>query len=119
MKLAVIESRTSTVVDEFVEQMEELNLIHSASEAATEMGFDSIDELHESIKRAMDLCLSSGISIKGNFKRIYKSFDNELTYDWKLSLLAYKLVCLNGKPSNPNVAKLNIQLIKNEHLNHF
>lgn len=119
MEISIIQTHTSPAIDEFTEKMETLNLIYYASEAASEMEFDSIDELHESIKRAMDLCLSAEIPIKGNFQRVYKSFNSELTYDWKLSLLAYKLVCLNGKSSNPNVAKLTIQLIKNEHLNHF
>jgi hypothetical protein len=75
--------------------------------------------LHNSVKYAMEICLSAGIPIKGNFQRVYKSFDDGLTYDWKLSLLAYKLVCLNGKSSNSNVARLTIKLIKDQHLNHF
>ena len=119
MQLTIIQTRTSPVVDEFSEKMAALNLLHYASEAAMEMEFDSLEELHESVKHAMELCMSAGIPIKGNFQRVYKCFEDGLTYDWKLSLLAYRLVCLNGKSSNPMVARLMIQLIKNEHLNHF
>jgi hypothetical protein len=82
------------------------------------MGFNSVEELDDSVKRGMELCLSAGIPIKGNFHRVYKCFDDGLTRDWKLSVLAYQLVCLNGKSFNPNVARLTIQLIKDQHLNY-
>jgi hypothetical protein len=119
MQLTIIQTHTSPVIDEFAEKMETLNLLHYASEAATEMEFDSLEELHNSVKYAMELCLSAGIPIKGNFQRVYKSFDDGLTYDWKLSVLAYKLVCIHGSSSNPHVARLTIQLIKDQHLNQF
>lgn len=119
MELTVVQTHTSSVVDEFAEKVAALNLMYYASDAASEMEFDSLDELHESVKRAMELCMASGISMKGNFQRVYKSFDGGLTYDWKLSLLAYRLVCISGRSSNPMVSRLIIQLIKNDHLNHF
>lgn len=119
MQLTLIQTHTSPVVDEFADKPAELNLLRYASEAVKEMEFDSLEEMHESVKRAMKLCLAAGVPIKGNFRRVYKSFADGIMYDWKLSLLAYKLVCISGKYSNPNVAFMNIQLIKNEHLNHF
>lgn len=119
MQLALIQTQTSPVVDEFIEKMASLNLLYYASEAATEMEFDSTEELQDSVKRSMEFCLSAGIPIKGNFQRIYKCYDDGILYDWKLSDLGYRLVCLNGKPSNPNVSHLLIKLIKDEHLNHF
>lgn len=119
MQLTVIQTHTSPVVDEFVEKMTTLNLTAYASEAAIEMEFDSLEELHESVKRAMELCMSAEIPVKGNFQRIYKSSADGIVYDWKLSPLAYRLVCLSGNPSNPIVARFIIQLLKNEHLNHF
>ncbi len=119
MQLTIAQTRTSAATDEFAEKMRMLNLTAYASEAATEMEFDSLEELHGSVKRAMELCLSAGIPIKGNFQRVYKSSVDGIVYDWKLSVLAYRLVCLNGKSSNPTVARLAIKLIKNEHLNHF
>ena len=119
MQLTIIHSQTSPVVDEFEEKLAMLNLVHYASEAINEMEFESLEELHESVKRAMEICISAEISMKGNFLRVYKSYVEGITYDWKLSELAYKLVCISGNPSNPNVAHAIIQLIKNEHLNHF
>lgn len=117
MELSITQTHTSPVIDEFAERLEILNLMYYASEAGAEMEFGSLEELHHSVKQAMELCISAGIPLKGNFQRIYKSFDDGLTYDWKLSLLGYRLVCLNGYSANPKVARMIIQLIKNHHLN--
>ena len=102
----------SPVITDFMEQMKELNLVHYASDAADEMEFEDLSEFHDSVKRSMSICLHAGIPIEGNFKRIYKSSNNGIVYDWKLSLLAYRLICLNGGSSNPNVARMQIELIK-------
>jgi hypothetical protein len=119
MELSLIQTSTSPIVDEIMEQMMTLNLVEYASSAFSEMEFDSTEELFDAVKRAMDLCLSADLPIKGNFQQVYKCSSEGIIYDWKLSTLAYRLVCMNGKTSNPNVARLMITLIKNEHLNHF
>jgi hypothetical protein len=119
MQLTIIPKHAYPLLDEFADQMAALSLIAYASEAANEMEFDSMDELQESVKRAMEICISAKIPLKGNFKRIYKSSVDGLMYDWKLSLLADRLVRISGKSSNPNVAHLTIELIRNEHINHF
>lgn len=119
MQLTRIQTQTSPVVDEFVEKMAALNLLYYATEAASEMEFNSIEELQDSVKRSMEFCLSAGIPVKGNFQRVYKCFDEGITYDWKLSQLGYRLVCLNGKPSNSTVARSLIQLIKDNQVNHI
>lgn len=97
-----------------MEQLKEINLMYYASSAAEEMQFEDIAELHEAVKRAMELCLHSRIPIDGNFKRVYKSSYNGIVYDWKLSLLAYKLICINGGSANPNVARMQVDMIKKQ-----
>ena len=119
MQIAIIQTQTSPLVDEFAEKLEMLNLIHYASEAVDEMEFDSFEELHESVKRAMGIFITAKIPIKGNFQRVYKSYAEGITYDWKLSELAYKLVCISGSPANANVARSIIQLIIEEHINYL
>ena len=66
MQLTLVQTQTSPVMDEFAEKMAALNLLYYASEAANEMEFDSMEELQDSVKRAMEFCLSAGIPIKGN-----------------------------------------------------
>lgn len=97
---------------DFLEQLKDLNLVKYASEAAAEMEFDGIAELNETVKRAMELCIHAGIPVDGNFRRIYMCSPDGIVYDWKLSMLAYRLVCINGWSSNQNVAKMQIDLLK-------
>ena len=119
MQLAILQTHISPFIEEFEEKFAQMNLLFYASEAGVEMEFDSIEELNEAVKSAMELFLSAAMPIKGNFLRIYKSTGDGIAHDWRLSPLAYKLVCMCGSTSNPNVARTIIQLIKNEHLNHF
>lgn len=117
MELVTTKTYVTSIVEEFSKRLKELNLICYASEAAREMGFEDVAEFHEAVKRAMELCLHAGIPLEGNFRRVYKCSYDGIEYDWKLSVLAYRLVCLNGGSSNPNVARMQIELIKNQSLN--
>lgn len=99
---------------ELEERKAEENLVFYASEAAERMGFESVEELQESVKRAMDVCMANGLPLKTNFRRIFKSSARGVVFDWKLSVLAYRLVQMNGSASNPRVAKLQVELLKKE-----
>jgi hypothetical protein len=111
MELARLDIYTSQHLGDLEENILNLGLKNYASDAANEMGFDSLDELYASVRRAMDICVAAEIPIRGNFQRICKSTEMGLVFDWKLSPIAYKLVCLSGKPSNPMVGCMTIQLL--------
>lgn len=117
MELVITNNNPIQAVEDFARQAKELNLVYYASEAADSMKFEDITEFHEAVKRAMELCLHASIPLEGNFRRIYKCSYDGIVYDWKLSVLAYHLVCLNGGSSNPNVARMQIELLKNQSLN--
>lgn len=114
--------RTYTDLDpeatQLLEQLTDFNLVAYASDAALEMGFRDKEELKTAIRRAMEACTHAGISVVGNFRRVYMCSAAGVVYDWKLSALAYRLVCLNGSPANPRVARLQVALLKNQLLNH-
>ena len=114
MELIITQSHQSPVINYFLEQMKDLNLIYYASDLAREMEFEDHLELEEAVKRSMELCRQANIPVDFNFKRIYKSSFNGIMYDWKLSALGYQLVCLNGGTFNPNVAQMQIKLLKNQ-----
>ena len=117
MELAINKNHTGSVIDTFIKQVQEDNLTHNASEAAEEMGFEDTSEFHDAVERTMKLCLQAGIPLEGNFKRIYTCSTDGIVYDFKLSILAYRMVCLNGGSSNSKVARMQIELLKNQHLN--
>lgn len=97
---------------DFLEQLKDLNLVRYASEAAYKMKFGGMEEINTTVKRAMELCIHAGIPVEENFRLTYLCSPKGIIYDWKLSALAYQLVCLNGSSSNSNVAKMQIDLLK-------
>lgn len=117
MQLALTHNYVCPEVEDFMKQLKELNLVAYASEAAKEMGFCSADELTRAVKRSMQICENSGIPVEGNFKPIYKCSAEGIEFDWKLSGLAYNLVCINGESVNPKVASKQIELLKHNNLN--
>lgn len=117
MKLAINKSKVEPVIEAFMKEVRELNLIYYASEAAEKMGFEGNSEFLDAVERSMKLCLQIGIPLEGNFKRIYKCSSEGIVYDFKLSVLAYRMVCLNGGSSNSNVARMQIELLKSQNLN--
>ena len=118
MEITVNKTYVTPGMETFAKQIQEFNLICYASEAAKEMEFEDVSEFHNAVKRSMELCLQAGIPLNGNFKQIYKCAFDGIEADWKLSVLAYRMVCLNGGSTNGNVARLQIELLKNQYLSH-
>ncbi len=112
MELTVIAFPEHNYYHEAAELRAEQNLVYYASEAAENMGFETLEELQDAVKRAIELCLSTGLPINCNFKRVFTSTSLGIVFDWKLSALAYHLVQLNGSASNPQVAKMQLELLK-------
>ena len=119
MKPAVIHRYVSHEAEEFVKQLKELTLVAYASDAAKEMAFTGNDEMAKAVKRSIQICENSGMPIEGNFKPVYKCSAEGIEFDWKLSGLAYNLVCINGEGSNPNVARKQVELLKNNSLHNL
>ena len=113
MEFAIVRTPAINYYSEFLDRISEQNLTYSASEAAHKMQFDSSEEMLTAVGRAMELCLSHGLSVSHNFMRVFKIYPHGIICDWKLSELAYNLVQLNGNSSNPKVAELQIRVLKN------
>jgi hypothetical protein len=96
----------------FSELARELSLVCYASDAADKMEFGNTEELTQAVQRAMEICLHAGLTIEANFKLIYKCSAEGIVYDWKLSVLGFHLVCLNGSSANPKTAHMQIDLVK-------
>jgi hypothetical protein len=76
----------------------------------------SDEELEVAIDRAFKACASLGISIRQNFKSVFRTCDDHLLEDWKLSPLACYLLVINADPANERVARMQIHFAtKNFH----
>jgi len=66
------------------------------------------EELDIAIERAFKACASLNISIKQNFKSVFRTCDDHLVTDWKLSPLACYLIVINADPANQRVARMQV-----------
>lgn len=115
MELITIKKYEPEVFKRFEKHINEGDFVCFASEAAEKMEFKNSNEYHKAIKSAMELCLHAGLSIENNFRQVYScSIEGRILFDWKLSSLAYYLVCMNGETTNPKVAKMQIELLINK-----
>jgi hypothetical protein len=65
-------------------------------------------ELDEAIERAFKACSSLNISIKHNFKSVFRTCEDHLITDWRLTALACYLIVINADPGNDKVARMQI-----------
>ncbi|MCE3280081.1 MAG: hypothetical protein K0S44_2272 [Bacteroidetes bacterium] len=66
------------------------------------------EDLDAAIERAFKACSSLNISIKQNFKSVFRTCEDHLVTDWRLSPLACYLIVINADPSNEQVARMQI-----------
>jgi hypothetical protein len=66
------------------------------------------EALDQAIERAFKACASLDISIKLNFKSVFRTCDDHLVTDWRLTALACYLIVINADPSNSKVARMQI-----------
>lgn len=91
----------------FNEQEPTINYVCYASELIERLSV-SEEELDRAVERAFKACISLDISIKKNFKSVFRNCEDHLVTDWKLSPLACYLIVINADPANQQVAKMQI-----------
>ena len=96
-------------MDEIMENERKRNLhdsySHWLSELAKEFDYDDEKELQQAILRSFDLCCSMNIPIEENFRKVYRFSNKGVQEDWQVSDFACYLLTINGRPSNPQVAR--------------
>ncbi|WP_017732767.1 hypothetical protein [Nafulsella turpanensis] len=107
-----IDELVSPFFEEFRRGVSERHLQFYASEIQKELGFSMNSQLSEAVRRAMSVCRSQQLSLDHHFKAVYRCRKNEIVKDWKLSKLGYCLVMLNCDPVFPEVARLQLRLLR-------
>ena len=111
MELVTASPQSIPIFELLLELERQQKLIYYASDAAIQMEFETEEEFLTSVNRSLEICIHAGFDPDDNFKKFYKCSADGISFDWKLSSLAYQLICLNGSCSNLMVAKMQIDLI--------
>lgn len=91
----------------FQEESPVIKYICYASELMEQLNA-SEEELDVAVERAFKACASLNISIKQNFKSVFRTCEDHLVTDWKLSALACYLIVINADPANERVARMQV-----------
>lgn len=73
-----------------------------------------IDEnkFNQSIVRAQQVCTTLNLPLHEHFKKIYRTSENHIYCDYRLSYTAYLLVGINGDVESKKVAQIQMELVK-------
>ncbi|HCQ29586.1 MAG TPA: hypothetical protein DIU39_04820 [Flavobacteriales bacterium] len=100
----------NSALAEFNDAFYHSKMTHYASELIEEFDF-SEEEFLQALNKASNTFKTLDIPVQNHIRKIYKIENGISYYDFKLSPLAYALILVNGDTHNPNVAKLQIELI--------
>jgi hypothetical protein len=105
--------RSSFQNDSFNQYLESLidhKLKYLASDLS-EYGAIPTAELRKAIERSIQVCKTTNISVRKNFKAVYISTNGQLICDWRISKLGLELILLNADPSTEFVANYQLEII--------
>ncbi len=97
---------------EFIDAAIDSNMRHYASEIIELIEMGKEEELRGAMKRAQEACNAMGIPLENHFKKVYRENERGVVCDYKLSPLAFGLICINASPQNKNIARIQIEMVK-------
>lgn len=102
----------SPFFEDFLQSLQERKLRLYASELKSVLEIPLLSQLEEALQRAMNVCRSQQLELAEHFKPIYRCEETGVVKDWKLSPTAWYLVMLNADPVCPEVARMQLTLIR-------
>jgi hypothetical protein len=102
---------SSPFIEAFVDNYLHRKLRYYARDIMSELGYENIEQLQNTVKRVSCILKTLEIPIDQNIRAIYRSDENLQMYqDWILSPLAYFLLTINGQSTNPSVGRAQLNL---------
>ncbi len=97
---------------EFIDAVIDSNMRHYASEIIELVEMGNEKEIINAMIRAQDACRALDIPVEEHFKKVYRDdLQHRVICDYKLSPLAFGLICINANPKNKNIARIQVELI--------
>jgi antitoxin component of RelBE/YafQ-DinJ toxin-antitoxin module len=96
----------------FMDAVIDNELKHYASDLFPELDMSDEEAFNTSLHRAKQVCITMKLPIDKHFKKIYRTSNNRVYCDYKLSHTAYLLVGINGDVRHEKVAQIQMELVK-------
>lgn len=98
-------------LSEFVVAVVSSRLVHYASDLFPELEMMDKEMFNRGLIRAQKVCTSLNLPLNEHFKKVYRTHENNIYCDYRLSHTAYLLVGMNGDVESKKVAQIQIELI--------
>jgi len=100
-----------TPIADFIFAVKDSKLKHYASDLFPELEMIDEELFNYSLQRAQKVCATMNLPIHEHFKKVYRTSENNIYCDYKLSHIAYLLVSINGDVSSRKVAEIQMRLV--------
>lgn len=110
--LVQINQPENIYIEEFLQSVNELNFRFYVSEIQQMLGYTSLAEMDEAVRRAMNVCRGQRLPLQEHFKPVYRCEEKKVILDWRLSEFGYCLVLVNSDPAHPAVGHFQISLLQ-------
>lgn len=97
-------------IEQFDEAYYHSKMTHYASEIIADYNL-SDTEFSEALERTYNVFNTLNLNTDHHIRKIYKTENHQIVYDFKLSPQAYALLLLNSSTHNPLIAKIQYELI--------
>jgi hypothetical protein len=101
----------SHLFDEIEERFADKAMHHYASELLEKCLKDE-QELETAMQRTMIALCGAHLSCREHVKKVFVSYGDSIRNDWLVSDLAFRLIIMNADVSNPIVARLQVEIVK-------
>lgn len=98
-------------MDRFLDQLQDLELKFAAG-SLLRWGFEDRHQIERAVEKAIRVCELAHISVNAHFRPVYISYKEEIMADWKLSLLAVRLILINSELPEEILARLQVEFLK-------
>ena len=111
MSILIKTSDIPQPISDFINALVDTQLRHYASDLFPEL--ELIDEhvFNSSLTRAQKVCTTLNLPIHKHFRKIYRTYGNQVYCDYRLSHTAYLLVGINGDVGSKKVAQIQMELV--------
>ena len=97
---------------EFVNALINSQLVHYASDLFPELEMIDEQRFNHGIERAQQVCVTLKLPLHEHFKKVYRTSENQIYCDYRLSYTAYLLVGINGYVGSKKVAQIQMGMVK-------
>ncbi len=99
-------------IGDFIRRLTEYRMNRYASEIFQLLELETEKQFADALEKTIEVLQKAGIPAEHHIMPVYKDVRQTLIADYKLSPLAFGLLCMHVEPVNEKIARLRVEWIK-------